>query len=74
MAVVLWTACFLLQGHFCSADKDCAALASAGDCEFYKCLDEVLGGCGSGEYPLGFGYKYCRRFLNSKEMFDQEAS
>ena len=34
-----------LQGHFCSADMDCAALASAGDCEFWmKCWVGVAQG------------------------------
>ena len=31
-----------------------------------------MGGCGREAYPMGFGYKYCRRFQESKEMFDQE--
>ena len=58
---------------FCSAaEENCAAVASAGDCDFYVCVDRLLGGCGSEGYPLGFGYKYCRRFQESKGLFDFE--
>ncbi len=52
--------------------KHCASLAAAGDCDFYKCIDHALGGCGSESYPLGFGYKYCRRFQDNNEQFDEE--
>ncbi len=68
--IFVWTVFSLVLG---SPSEDCAGLAAAGDCEFYTCLDKQLGGCGRGAYPLGFGYKYCRRFQDSRELFDQEA-
>lgn len=72
---MLWTVASLLLATGDSlAEEGCATLAAAGDCEFYPCLDRLLGGCGSGEYPLGFGYKYCKRFQDSREMFDLEVS
>lgn len=76
LAKRVWTASLLLpllllEGRS-SAERDCAGLAAAGDCEFYRCLDGLLGGCGSGAYPLGFGHKYCKRFQDSKELFDVE--
>lgn len=69
----VWAAIFWVLGSRSLAGEECAGLATAGDCEFYRCLDKQLGGCGSEEYPLGFGYKYCKRFQDLKELFDQEA-
>lgn len=31
------------------------------NCDFYKCLEEKYS-CGSEGYPLGYGFKYCKRF------------
>lgn len=68
----VWIAALSLLEWRSLAKEDCAGLAAAGDCEFYRCLDRQLGGCGSQEYPLGFGHKYCKRFQDSKELFDHE--
>lgn len=42
------------------------------DCEFYsKCLEEKFK-CGSKGYPIGYGYKYCLRFLDKFDIFPEE--
>ena len=47
--------------------QDCTALASSGDCDFYTlCLHPKFSQC---DYPLAYGYKYCRRFTKERSCF-----
>ncbi|KAH7720947.1 Protein W01A8.8 [Aphelenchoides avenae] len=48
------------------AQKNCT------DCEGYKCIEDVKH-CGSDGYPIGFGYKYCNRFVEPRyyDRFDK---
>lgn len=39
------------------------------DCEWYvNCLEERFH-CGENGYPLGYGYKYCTRFVDNLPKF-----
>ncbi len=70
-AILLWLSSPCILGE---EEEDCKSLALSGDCEFYLCLDRLMGGCGPEKYPMGFGYKYCKRFLEHKHYFNKEAS
>lgn len=54
----------------------CADLAKAGNCTFYNICIEDVQKCGQSGYALGYGYKYCRRFNESKyvDNFDDNVS
>ncbi len=41
---------------------------------FYECLDYHLGNCGEDGYPRGYGYRYCKRFGDKKNLFDTKVS
>jgi hypothetical protein len=48
--------------------QDCNTLSQNDDCEFYvKCLEDKFQ-CGSDGYPVGYGYRYCNKFL---QYFDE---
>ena len=52
-----------------SLSKDCSAMVYNGNCEFYtQCLEEKYS-CGPHGYPVGYGYKYCSKFLKFFEEF-----
>ena len=70
--VFTWATFLWLLGSPVVAAGDCTSLAEEGDCDFYQCLDAQLGGCGWEGYPLGFGHKYCKRFLDDRGNFDLE--
>jgi len=42
------------------------------DCEFYKSCLEAKYTCGNNGYPIGYGYKYCNKFLTYYEEFPQK--
>ena len=42
------------------------------DCSFYSdCLEPTFE-CGPDGYPMGYGFKYCNRFLEEKDRFSAE--
>ncbi|KAI0220738.1 hypothetical protein LSAT2_027791 [Lamellibrachia satsuma] len=50
----------ILQGALLAqAADDCSILAESGDCDFYKCVDDILP-CGNDSYASGFGDHFCR--------------
>ena len=68
----------LLAVVFCllvtSKAQDCTALANAGNCDFYTQCVEPRFKCGAKGYPLGYGDKYCRRFVNKRSCFTSAVS
>lgn len=54
--------------------QDCEALlAKRHDCEFYRSCLEKKFNCGRDGYPIGYGYKYCTRFLEQYDEFSSDA-
>lgn len=50
----------------------CVTLASKGDCDFYDdCIEKWTQTCGSSGYALGYGGKYCRKFADNMQLFDE---
>jgi len=48
---------------------DCNSLSLNGTCEYYKtCLEEKYH-CGENGYPVGYGFKYCSKFILFFEEF-----
>ncbi len=45
--------------------------ASNGDCEYYSKL-ESFKNCGTNGYPVGYGYKYCKKFGAFINEFKQD--
>ena len=43
------------------------------DCSFYSNFLEAKFKCGPKGYPIGYGYKYCNRFLEKYEIFTSSA-
>ena len=60
-------------GLFSPACPNPAAEAAVpSDCAFYTdCLESTFM-CGPDGYPLGYGDKYCERFLDNKHYFTEE--
>ena len=56
-----------------TAQADCTALANAGDCSFYDCLNTRFQ-CGPTDYPLAYGKKYCLRFASQSSCFTAKVS
>ena len=42
------------------------------DCSFYQDCVEATFECGPKGYPIGYGYKYCERFLEQESEFSPE--
>lgn len=53
--------CRCIKGSTCSEDKACTDMAHRGDCDFYACFENRRN-CGLKGYMLGYGRKYCNRF------------
>lgn len=52
-----------------SLTKDCNAMAMDSSCDFYiECLESEFQ-CGSDGYPIGYGYRYCNKFLQYLSRF-----
>ena len=49
-----------------------ASAAAFQDCSFYPSCLETTFECGPESYPIGYGDKYCNRFLDSIDMFSPE--
>ena len=50
----------------------CVSLASKGDCDFYNtCIETWTRSCGSTGYALGYGGKYCRKFGDNQQLFNE---
>jgi len=50
----------------------CVSLASKGDCNFYDhCIEKWTQTCGSSGYALGYGGKYCRKFADNQQLFNE---
>ena len=45
--------------------QDCTALANDGNCDFYSRCVERRFQCGTNEYGLACGDRYCCNFINS---------
>ena len=54
--------------------ETCANYVENRDCKFYSECVESRVPCGEGDYALGYGHKYCNRFLDHRDKFDDEAS
>lgn len=51
--------------------KDCNEMATNEKCQFYsQCLEPKFH-CGASGYPLGYGYRYCSKFLNYLDYFTE---
>jgi hypothetical protein len=46
-------------------------LANNGDCQFYKELEDKKN-CGSNGYPVAYGYKYCVKFGENINSFNDD--
>ena len=46
-------------------------LANNGDCQFYKELEDKKN-CGSNGYPVAYGYKYCVKFGENINNFNDD--
>lgn len=60
-----------------SPDKQayCVSLAGKGDCDFYDdCIEKWTQTCGVSGYALGYGGKYCRKFGDNLQMFNEAVS
>lgn len=54
-----------------SADV-CVDSVTQHDCDFYsKCLEPKFQ-CGAEGYPMGYGFKYCSKFLSHQQNFPQK--
>ena len=54
--------------------QDCEALATQGNCSFYReCLEKRIPG-GVGGYPLNYGERYCERFDNNIDCFNMKVT
>ena len=42
------------------------------DCTFYDQCLEATYECGPSGYPLGYGLKYCNRFVDNYKLFSKE--
>ena len=52
-----------------SLSQNCDAMVTSSDCDFYtQCLEEKYH-CGIKGYPVGYGYKYCSKFLKYFDDF-----
>lgn len=53
-------------------DEKCQNLIQDDSCDFYsQCLEEKYQ-CGEKGYPIGYGYKYCNKFLENFNDFPQK--
>jgi hypothetical protein len=48
-------------------------LASAGNCEFYNELERIKN-CGQTGYLIAYGGKYCRKFGENFEQFNDDVN
>ena len=55
------------KGIYC----DLVNLAANGDCQFYLELDAIKG-CGATGYPVSYGYKYCMKFGENANSFNED--
>ena len=74
LALILYAAVVVyglsvLVGVTTAQNVDCAALANAGNCDFYTECVEAKFQCGAEGYPIGYGDKYCRRFEDNLDCF-----
>ena len=61
--------CRCNKGSYCANDTTCTNKANRGDCEFYTCFENRRN-CGSQGYMLGYGRKYCYRFGEHYDSFN----
>ena len=53
--------------------ETCEAYIDNGDCRFYsECVESRIP-CGAEGYALGYGLKYCNRFDQHRDIFNDEA-
>ena len=48
-------------------------MAADGDCNFYLELDAIKE-CGANGYPISYGYKYCMKFGENSEKFNEDVN
>ncbi len=48
-------------------------MAANGDCKFYLELDAIKE-CGYNGYPISYGYKYCMKFGENSEKFNEDVN
>lgn len=52
---------------------DLITLAANGDCNFYLELDAIKN-CGVNGYPVSYGYKYCMKFGENSQNFNEDVN
>jgi hypothetical protein len=69
MSKQLFLNILLLSLFAVSLSADCNALRLKGTCDYYQaCLEEKYH-CGPNGYPVGYGFKYCSKFVAFYEYF-----
>lgn len=65
--------CWQLQplGGPCPTEQECMN-PSAVTCIWYAVCLQRRYGCPASDYPLGYGYHYCSRFVKNRSQFTQE--
>ena len=61
-----------LQSLPATCPNPAAEASIPNDCGFYKDCLEATFNCGEKGYPIGYGYKYCNRFLEEKHRFSKD--
>ena len=54
--------------------QNCGALSNDGNCDFYTQCVESRFECGTNGYPLAYGDRYCRHFVNKESCFTPAVS
>lgn len=62
--------CRCNKGSTCSEDRFCTDLANSGECDFYTCFENRRN-CGTNGYMLGYGGKYCNKFGQHFNKFNE---
>ena len=63
--------CILFNINFSIAD-DCSDMVINGTCDFYTNCLETKYHCGHNGYPVGYGHKYCSKFLKNFNDYPNE--
>ncbi|KAH7707281.1 Protein W01A8.8 [Aphelenchoides avenae] len=73
MIILRYAVCWVVILAFSMARQAVVSATTCTGCDAYKCL-EAEKHCGPEGYPLGFGYKYCRRFKEAAfyNLYDEE--
>ena len=62
----------LMLGSLPSTCTDMTTMISNQSCDFYTDCLEAKFQCGPDGYPIGYGYKYCDKFLEEYDEFSAD--